>query len=151
MTAKVPQGEPELEHSLLFTDNQPTCIKATFRQNNFTNAFDDRGQAFMFERLDKPAIFIEVIHTLAGKIRGNHVHQNCDETLNVVSGKLALYLLCSCPQRHVFKRIMQENDTVITSKGVPHALQALEDTQIVVLFDKDPREDRERVQILKFT
>jgi len=139
----------ELESDLIFTDSQPTCIEATFVRNDFTNGTDDRGQAFLFERLDKPAFFIEVIHTLSGKIRGNHVHQNCDETLNVVSGKVAVYLLCSCVQKHVYKRIMQENDSVITPKGVPHALQALEDTEIVVLFDKDPRRDRDRVQILK--
>lgn len=140
----------ELESGLISTDSQLVCIEATFTRNNFTNAKDDRGKAFLFKRSHTPAIFIEVIHTLAGKIRGNHVHQNCDETLNVVSGKMVLYLLCNCGQKHVYKRIMQENDTVITPKGVPHALQALEDTEIVVLFDHDPSNDRDRVKILKF-
>lgn len=140
----------ELEPGLISIDSQPICIAATFTSNDFTNAEDDRGQAFLFKRLHKPAIFIEVIHTQAGKIRGNHVHQNCDETLNVVSGKMALYLLCNCGQKHVYKQIMHENDTVITRKGVPHALQALEDTEIVVLFDQNPSQDRDRVQILNF-
>lgn len=140
----------ELEPGLISVDNQPACITAIFTRYEFTNAEDDRGRAFLFERSHNPAVFVEVIHTLAGKIRGNHVHRNCDETLNVVSGKMALYLLCNCEQKHVYKRIMQENDTVITPKGVPHALQALEDTEIVVLFDRDPSKDRDRVQILKF-
>ena len=139
-----------LESDLIFTDVQLPCIQAKFIKDGFTNAEDDRGQAFLFERFNKPAIFIEVIHTLSDKIRGNHVHQNCDETLNVVSGKLVLYLLCSCTDKHVFKRIMEKSDTVFIPKGVPHALQALEETEIVVLFDKDPREDRDRVQILRF-
>jgi quercetin dioxygenase-like cupin family protein len=140
----------QLEPGLILTDIQLSCVRATFTRNDFTDAEDDRGQAFLFERLNKPAIFIEVIHTLSGKIRGNHVHKNCDEALNVVSGKLALYLLCDCRDKHVFKRIMKKGDTVVTHKGVPHALQALEETEIVVLFDKDPREDRDRVQILTF-
>lgn len=141
---------PNLEQGLILADQQLPCISAVFTQNDFINAKDNRGQVFLFERFDKPAVFVEVIHTTAEEIRGNHVHQNCDETLNVVSGKLALYLLCNCDEKHVYKRIMQQNETVITPKGVPHALQALEDTEIVVLFDKDPRNDRERVQILEF-
>lgn len=140
----------QLEPGLTLTKVQPPCVRATFIRNNFTDSEDDRGKAFLFERLNEPAVFIEVIHTLSGKIRGNHVHQNCDETLNVACGKLALYLLCNCADKHVFKRIMRRGDSVITHKGVLHALQALEETEIVVLFDKDPREDRDRVQILAF-
>lgn len=140
----------QLEPNLLLTNIQLSCIQATFSKDAFVDAKDDRGRVFLFDQLNKPAIFIEAIHTLPNKIRGNHVHQNCDETLNVVSGKLALYLLCNCPRKHVFKRIMKNGDTVITPKGVPHALQALEKTEIVVLFDKDPRHDRKRVQILAF-
>ncbi len=140
----------ELESGFTLVANQPPCINATFTRESFTNAEDDRGQAFLFERTQEPAVFVEVIHTLPEKIRGNHVHQNCDETLNVVSGKLALYLLCNCNDKHVLRRTMEKGDTVTTHKGTPHALQALEETEIVVLFDKDPRKDRDRVQIVNF-
>lgn len=140
----------ELESDLEPIHSQAVCIEATFTRSDFINVEDDRGQAFLFKRFQKPIVFIEVIHTMSGKIRGNHVHQNCDETLNVVSGKMALYLLCNCGQSHVYKRIMHENDAVIICKGVPHALQALEDSEIVVLFDQDPNKDRHRVKILKF-
>lgn len=109
----------ELEQGLTPIDSQPVCIAATFTRNNFINAKDDRGQAFLFKRSHKPATFIEVIHTQAGKIRGNYVHRNCDETLNVVSGKIALYLLCNCGQGHVYKRIMQENDKLSHTKVYP--------------------------------
>lgn len=139
----------ELESGLTLVDTKPVCIPAIFTKGTFTDAEDNRGQAFLFERFDNPATFVEVIHTLQDKIRGNHIHQHCDETLNVVSGKLAIYLLCDCPNRHVFKQIMHRGDTVVTPKGIAHALQAIEDAEIVVLFDEDPREDRERVQILK--
>jgi len=140
----------QLESGLTPTDIQLSCVSATFTRNSFTDTEDDRGQAFLFERFNNPATFIEVIHTLPGKIRGNHVHQNCDETLNVVKGEMTLYLLCNCPKKHVFKQTMKSGDTVVTPKGLAHALQAIKETEIVVLFDQDPRADRDRVQILTF-
>jgi quercetin dioxygenase-like cupin family protein len=140
----------QLEPNFTLTDNQPACVQIEFIKNNFSDTEDDRGRALLFEQVNKPATFIEVINTLSGKIRGNHVHQECDEVINVVSGKLDLYLLCDCVDRHVFKHAIAKGDTAIIPKGTPHALQALEETDIVVSFEKDPRKDRDRVQILSF-
>ncbi|HSX29567.1 MAG TPA: cupin domain-containing protein [Candidatus Saccharimonadales bacterium] len=141
-----------LEEGLELIAQQPGCIKATFtssQQGAFTVAEDERGAAFLFERFQSPAVFIEVIKTAAGKIRGNHVHQNCNETLHVISGEVELYLLCK-EGKHVFKRIMRQGDVVVTPKGTPHALRSLQKSECVVLFDKDPRSDRARVPILKY-
>ena len=139
-----------LEPGLTLISTQPDCIKATFSSNTFASATDNRGTALLFERFNTPAVFIEAIRTLPGTVRGNHVHKNCNETLNVTSGELNFYLLCNCPQRHVYMKNMKAGDTVVTFKGVPHALQAIEKTDIIVFFEQDPRQDRERVQILTF-
>ena len=140
----------QLEPGLKLTKTLLPCLRSAFTRGAFVDAADNRGRAFLFERLENPAVFIEVIHTAPDKIRGNHVHQNCVETLNVVSGKLVFYQLCDCPEKHVLEQVMKSGDTVVTQKGVPHALQTLEETEIVVFFDKDPRKDRDRVQILAF-
>lgn len=142
----------QLEQGLTLTELQPDCVKAIFtdiRQGAFVAAEDERGQAFLFERLQSPAVFVEVIHTSPNKIRGNHVHQNCDETLHVVSGEIELYLLCEHKQ-HVFKRVMKKGEAAITPKGTPHALRSIQESECVVLFDKDPRNDRARVPVLVF-
>jgi quercetin dioxygenase-like cupin family protein len=141
-----------LESGLSLTEPQPECVRASFssaRQGAFTIAEDESGQAFLFERHQLPAVFIEVIRTAAGKIRGNHVHQKCDETLHVLSGEIELYLLCE-HKEHVYKRLMSQGDVAIMSKGTPHALRSLQESECIVLFDKDPRGDRVRVPILKF-
>jgi mannose-6-phosphate isomerase-like protein (cupin superfamily) len=142
----------QLEPGLILTETQPPCIKATFtdaKKGAFVNAEDERGQVFLFERLQSPAVFVEVIRTLPNKVRGNHVHYTCDETLHVVSGKIELYLLCE-HQEHVFKRTMRSGEVVTTPKGTPHALYSQQESECVVLFDKDPRNDRDRVPILVF-
>ena len=144
--------DAKLEEGLELTASQPDCIKAVFtdsQEKSFILAEDERGKVFLFERFQSPAVFIEVIHTGADKIRGNHVHETCDEVLHVVSGEIELYLLCE-HAKHVFKHVMRKGDAVVTPKGVPHALRSIEESECVVLFDKDPRNDRARVPILKF-
>lgn len=142
----------ELVDSLQLVGEQPACIKATFTgvsEGSYISVSDERGKVFLFEQSNRPAIFVEVIHTKAGKIRGNHVHANCDETLNVVSGKAVIYLLCS-HGKHVYRRVLNVGETVISHKGTPHAFVALQDSEYVVLFEHDPRDDRDRVSILVF-
>ena len=142
--------EAELEPGLTYTDVQLSCIAAIFSRDTFSDAEDDRGKASSFARIDMPVEFIEVIHTLPNKIRGNHVHHSTEETLSVLSGKLALYVLCDCPDQHVFVKTMSSGDTVLLPKGTPHTLHALQETDAIALFDKDPRSDRDRVHVLKF-
>lgn len=141
-----------LEEDLELVDLWPDCIKATFtdfRKGNFVISEDERGKAFLFERFKSPAVFIEVIRTAPNKIRGNHVHHQCNETLHVVNGAIELYLLCK-HGKHVFRQEMREGDVVITPKGTPHALRSIQESECVVLFNKDPRNDRTRIPILKF-
>lgn len=141
-----------LENDLDLLELQPDCIKAIFidsQKKAFTISEDERGTAFLFERFSSPAVFIEVIRTQTNKIRGNHVHQNCDEALHVVSGAIELYLLC-VHGKHVFRRILQPGDAVITLSGTPHALRSIKESECVIFFDKDPRNDRARIPILKY-
>jgi quercetin dioxygenase-like cupin family protein len=143
----------QLEKGLILTKTPPSCIHAIFttvEQGAFTDAEDERGRAFLFERFQSPATFIEVIHTNKLKVRGNHVHQNCDETLYVLSGEIEIYLRCNAHKKHVYKRNMKRGEAVFTPKGIAHALYTLTETEFVVFFDKDPRNDRDRVPILRF-
>jgi uncharacterized RmlC-like cupin family protein len=142
-----------LEETLKLVGVRPSCVEATFSsadKGSFVAAQSERGRASIFDRAQSPAVFIEVIHTLPNVVGGNHVHKNCNETLNVVSGLLELYLLCNCPKKHVFKKTMGNGETVYTPKGVPHALYTLEETETVVFFDNDASHDRDRVAILMF-
>ena len=139
-----------LEPGYVLVDTVLPCINAQFIVSEFTQADDNRGSASFFERFNEPAVFVEVIHTLPNMVRGNHVHEYCDETMNIISGKIELFLLCNCPEKHVLKRVMRSGETVVSRAGVPHALYALKKTEIAVLFSQDPRSDRERVQILTF-
>ena len=141
-----------IEPGLELVEAQPPCIAVTFidaARQPFDIAADNRGQAFVFERLDSPAVFIEVIQTRAGNVRGNHVHQHCTETLQVIAGNVTLYLLCE-HQKHVFGRNMKQGDAVIIRKGTAHALYSTDDSSCVVFFDQDPRNDRARVPVLQF-
>jgi quercetin dioxygenase-like cupin family protein len=139
-----------LESGLELLDKQPSCIEATVTgigQDAFVMAKDERGQAWLFDRLAAPAVFAEVVHTLTGKIRGNHVHQYCDETLHVLAGEIRLYLLCR-HARHVFACQLVAGQTAHVAKGVPHALYSIRQSECLILFGADPRNDRTNVAII---
>lgn len=142
----------EFESGLELIDEQPACVRTTLfasEQNGFTVARDGRGSAFLFKRLEQPAVFVEVIQTRAGKVRGNHVHYSCAETLHVVSGGVFLYLLCE-HGKHVFKQFLKAGEAIVMPAGTPHALYCIQDSECVVLFDKDPSNDRTRIPIVRF-
>lgn len=144
--------EIELESGLELVQDQPACIESVVfvsGQNNFTIAEDDRGKVFLFKRVERPAVFIEVIKTYEGKIRGNHVHENCTEILHVISGEIHLYLLCKHGE-HVFKQPLKRGEAIITPAGMPHALYSVQESECLVLFDKDPSNDRVRIPIIRF-
>lgn len=141
MTAKL---SPEFQR----VNKQPGCVQAVFGpKKSFVSAQDNRGQVFMFDRLTSPAVLIEHVRTQAGNIRGNHVHATCNETLYVMSGTIELYLLCT-HNKHIFGSVLQPGDSVVISKGTPHALFSVQDSECMVCFDKDPRRDRAAVPIL---
>jgi mannose-6-phosphate isomerase-like protein (cupin superfamily) len=142
----------QLESGLTLSNVQPDCIKASFVDNKEANlvvAQDSRGQAFLFERFHRPAVFVEFIRTLPDRVRGNHVHQDCDEMLYVVSGEIEIYWLCE-HGTHVFGQALKSGESVLTPKGTPHALRSVNESECIVLFDKDPRKDRTRAPILVF-
>jgi len=144
--------DPLLEANMRIIEPQPGCIDAIFSKAqdvSVTAAKDERGTVFLLERFDLPAVFIELVKTAPGKIRGNHVHRNCNETLHVISGTIEFYLLCE-HKKHVYKRVMNAGDVVVIPKNSPHALRSIEHSECIVLFENDPRDDRERTPILKF-
>lgn len=130
------------------TDTLPACIPAVFTSGAFTHVVEDRGRVSLFERFEEPAVFIESVLTKKGAVRGNHVHHKGSEALNVISGVIEYYLLCECGENHVYMKALKTGDTAVVPPGIAHALIALEDSEVVVLFSSDPRHDRDRVPII---
>jgi|GEM_PF-1925399 len=144
--------EAQLEAGLALVAEQPACIRADFShagEGSFMITKDGRGEACIFD-LSKPAVFTEIISNRPLQVRGNHVHMDCQESFNILAGKLELYLLCDCGDKHVYYRTLDQGDAVKIAPGIAHAIFTLEETQFAAFFDADPRSDRQRVPVLVF-
>jgi len=75
------------------------------------------------------------IFTVAGAVRGNHVHKHTTQWAYVVSGRLLVVTERSGARRH---DEYAAGELMCDGPGVPHAWQALEDTRVLV-FTKGPR------------
>jgi dTDP-4-dehydrorhamnose 3,5-epimerase-like enzyme len=145
---------PKLSPDLAPAHERPPCLQAAFREAGdnpllAVSAVDARGEFFALDTAASPPGFVEVIHSRPQVVRGNHLHRRCTETLTVVSGAIELYLLCGCPGRHVFKRRMDGGASVRIPPGTGHAIHTLTETEIIAVFvDADPREDRERIELI---
>lgn len=96
-----------------------------------------------------PPSIVEIIHTLSDKVRGNHIHMHCSETLTMLSGEIELYLLCSCEERHLLKKKMVGGASALMGPGTAHAVKSITECEFTSVFpDGDPRNDRERVQLM---
>ena len=71
------------------------------------------------------------IVTVAGAIRGNHVHHHTTQVTYVVTGMLRVVT----PDR---ARVIAPGEMWIDKPGVPHAWKALTDT-VCLVFTKGPR------------
>jgi quercetin dioxygenase-like cupin family protein len=75
------------------------------------------------------------ISTLAGKIRGNHVHERTTQWTYIVSGRMTF---AWTEDDGVHTAVYPAGALVIEPAGIPHAWRAEEDTRVLV-FTKGPR------------
>jgi mannose-6-phosphate isomerase-like protein (cupin superfamily) len=135
---------------------QPPCLSATFHRpgdNPFfaAGAVDDRGTLYGLDFAVIRPHLVEVIHCEPRVVRGNHVHRYCAETFTVLSGEVTMYLLCTCPDKHLFAERMMAGTTVQIPPGAAHAIYAGTRSECVAVFgDGDPRIDRDRVILLEY-
>jgi dTDP-4-dehydrorhamnose 3,5-epimerase-like enzyme len=148
------ENNPTIAEDLMPVSWQTGCIRATFHglpANPLfpVSATDSRGVFYALACEDVRPGFIEIVHSSEAVVRGNHRHARCTETLSVLSGALKLYLLCRCKERHMFARHMPAGSTVQIMPGIAHAIYTLDKTEIVAVFDSDPRQDREMVVLIR--
>lgn len=76
------------------------------------------------------------ITTVAGAIRGNHVHQQTTQWTYIVSGRMLMAWIGDDCKPHT--REAKAGDLITEAPGIPHAWKALEDTRVLV-FTRGPR------------
>lgn len=147
---------PVISTGLTLVTERPSCLTAAFHppgDNPFCPfaASDDRGTLHGLDLGAARPHLVEVIHSAPGAIRGNHVHRHCTEIFTVVAGTLRMYLLCGCPDRHLWETTMTPGSTLVIPPGTPHALYTDTPNDSIATFaDGDPRTDRDRVRLLEF-
>ncbi len=90
---------------------------------------DDRG--VIQDILAGPIDAVTHITTKKGAVRGNHVHLETIQWTYVTSG--ALWMACG-----VDRFVLEPGEVVTHPPGVPHAWEALKDTECLV-FTRGPR------------
>lgn len=108
---------------------------------------DDRGE--IVDILAGPVDCVTRITTLAGKIRGNHVHAATTQWTYVISGRL---LVVTEDKESRTRREYSPGEMAEERPGIAHAWKALEDT-VVLVFTRGPRSgegyesDTERLKV----
>jgi len=101
---------------------------------------DDRGE--ITDLLEKEDInAITLISFKKGAIRANHYHKFTTQWNYVISGKIKLVAQI-LPAGEVEEIILESGELGVTSPHESHALQAMEETQLLV-FTKGPRGGKE--------
>jgi mannose-6-phosphate isomerase-like protein (cupin superfamily) len=149
-------GKPVIADGQALITGQLPCVQATFYRpegNPFLaiTATDDRGTLYGLDYVSVRPDLVEIIHSERGAIRGNHVHRHCTETFTVMSGEISMFLLCTCPGRHLLEEVMVPGMTVRIVAGTPHAIFSRTKSESVAAYgDGDPRHDRDRVMLLEY-
>jgi quercetin dioxygenase-like cupin family protein len=90
---------------------------------------DERGQ--IQDLFGSKSVHVTAIRTVAGAVRGNHVHEETVQWTMVISGGLLI--------RSGKREVMAGPGLIVTHyPGEPHAWKALEDTECLV-FTRGPR------------
>jgi quercetin dioxygenase-like cupin family protein len=91
---------------------------------------DHRG--VIQDLFDGQPVNVTYIRTMAGAIRGNHVHERTTQWTQILTGKLLMaHGAYVCTE-------MGPGETMKHDPGDPHAWQAIEDTECLV-FTRGPR------------
>jgi len=85
--------------------------------------------------LPGPLDQVTEIFTIAGAIRGNHIHEHTTQWAYVVSGRM---LFAHIEDDGVHEKTCAAGELVKESPGSPHAWKAVEDT-VVLVFTRGPR------------
>lgn len=95
---------------------------------------DERG---VIQDLLGPVDSVTRIDTVAGAVRGNHVHASTTQWVYVVSGSL-LVATDTLSAEGVDHRYYGPGELVKEEPGLPHAWKAMDNTTVLV-FTKGPR------------
>ena len=100
---------------------------------------DERGK--IIDILSHEAVDAVTLITFAkDAVRANHFHKETTQWNYVLSGKIKL--ACQFPDKEVEESIMTAGDFIVTHPHESHALQALEDSVLLVLT-RGPRGGKE--------
>lgn len=93
---------------------------------------DERG---VIQDLLGPVDAVTEIFTVAGSVRGNHIHYQTTQWTYIVSGRM---LMVQGDDGEQYRKEHVAGDLVTEKPGIPHAWKALEDTRVLV-FTEGPR------------
>jgi quercetin dioxygenase-like cupin family protein len=100
---------------------------------------DERGK--IIDLIESDSInAITIVTFKKGAVRGNHYHKQTIQWNYLMSGKIRL--VTQVPGEAVTETIMEPGDFTVTRENDRHALQALEDSEVMV-FTKGPRGGKE--------
>lgn len=145
---------PTIAEGLTLVEEQTDCIQATFYEAGDNPLFpisttDDRGTFYGLDYADIRPHLAEIIHSEQGVVRGNHIHIHCTEVFSVLSGEIDMYLLCSCPEKHLLRKQLTSGMTVSIGHGIAHAIYTTTQNESTAVFgDGDPRDDRGRIMLI---
>ena len=97
---------------------------------------DDRGAVIPVADDSFGFRAVMIIDSIKGAIRANHLHQRDAHWMFIVSGKARYVEIINDGYE---EHILEEGDRIFTSPGVPHAMEFLEDTRMIVCT-KQPRD-----------
>jgi dTDP-4-dehydrorhamnose 3,5-epimerase-like enzyme len=103
-------------------------------------AFEDARGSIADILEDEPIEHVSILTTVAGSVRGNHLHRETYQWLYIVSG--ALGYATQGGDAAVERGVVRAGDVLMTGPMEAHAIEALEDTTMVVLT-RGPRGGRE--------
>lgn len=96
---------------------------------------DDRGM--IIDLIEDEAInAVTIITFKKGAVRANHFHQATIQWNYIIVGKIKF--ATQFPGADVVETILEKGDMAVATPGERHALQALEDSEVMI-FTKGPR------------
>lgn len=101
---------------------------------------DDRG--FLRQLCHSGWCQVNVSKTKKGVSRGGHFHKKCKEAFYIISGKIDIRLKKNGKEENL---IVKENDFFVIEPEVEHFFKFVEETLMVIMYDK-PIEGKDGVK-----